>query len=189
MVSKKVFCDEKGKDVIIQDSCDGGFPNAHSFNSVRAITNIPFAIEFASFYCEYENDCYEGDNVPPKCAYRKLKGEATLYSADVAALLTKVVPQQRKKTIAVLPEEVDELKKGRSMQTNKGDEMTTSICSICDEFKQQGKHDIDPAEATRYPPSNCPECSLPGVARCSLAVSSFIYQCKNGHKWYIETAA
>lgn len=79
MISKKVFCDEKGKYVIIEDYCDGGFPTAHSFNSLRAIANMSFAGEFAPFYCECENDCYEGDNVPPKCAYRKLKGEATLY--------------------------------------------------------------------------------------------------------------
>lgn len=70
MVSKKVFCDEKGKYVIIEDCCDGGFPIAHSVNSLRAMANIPVPNEFASFFCE--ETCYEGDNVPTNCAYRKL---------------------------------------------------------------------------------------------------------------------
>lgn len=63
MLSRKVLCEEKGKEVIIQ----GERPYTHvlkAFGSQQLD-------EFRFFLCE--ELCYKGIDVPLKCAYRKLQ--------------------------------------------------------------------------------------------------------------------
>lgn len=63
MLSRKVLCEEKGKEVIIQ----GERPYTHAIK----IFSSQERDEFHFFVCE--ELCYEGIDVPLKCAYRKLE--------------------------------------------------------------------------------------------------------------------